>query len=460
VQAYSGELALVLALSEPLSGADFLREAWPQTWRRFLARREAAKLRVLAPVLTEPRLEVDFPAAGTCAACGVRPRVEPEGWCHSCAAEYELGRALPQAQAVFWRPAEGRGALFGRIVVEAKPTLPPALQRDELGGFAIGFRDASVRPTALPWRLFANHLPTWREGEWDDRRFEGAIETLEDIDRLEADSPVTLHHLARVDSEDINGRLLGRPMLAVLKADVDDLGQIFGRGLGPAADRSLGRTVALSRLMDAFFSGWLPWRLRTDERFRWIYTVYAGGDDLLLIGPWRTMLHFAVELREGFERFAAGNPDLHLSAAIELVDPDEPLNRSVRRAEDRLKSAKAAEGKDRVSVIVDEPLSWQQLGQALEIAETLCERVRKHDVPASFLHRLLVFADLEAKARSGQTQDLTVAMWNARFQYLLARQFPKDDGIRTWFADLIGRPGYPPKVPARIPLSIAIWRNR
>ncbi len=460
VDACSGELALVLTLSDPLCGEDLMRGAWPQTWRRFLARREEAKLRALAGVMQEPRIEVDFPADGTCAACGVRPRVTASGHCASCEAELELGRKLPGARAVFWKGGEGPGALFGRIRVEPKDTLPGALEANELAGFAIGFGDGEARePTALPRRLLANHLPTWRAEEWDDRRFEAAVETVDEIDRLETGNLVTLHHLARVDLEEVDRRLLGRPMLAVLKADVDDLGQIFGRGLGKPEDRSLGRTVALSRLMDAFFSGWLPWRLATDERFRWIYTVYAGGDDLLLIGPWRTMLEFAVELREAFGRFAASNPDLHLSAGIEFVDPDEPLNRSLRRINKRLGRAKK-EGKDRVSVIVEEPVAWSALGEALKLADRLSALVREKGIPAGFLHRLLQFADLEARARSDETRDLSVAMWNARFQYLLARQFPKDDGIRAWFADLIGRPGYPPKVPARIPLSIAIWRNR
>jgi len=459
--AYSGELALVLALSERLAGADLMRENWPATWRRFIARREVAKLQALASVMPEPRLEVDYPAEGTCAACGVRPRVTADGHCFSCDAELDLGRALPGAQAVFWKGGEEPGALFGRIRVLPKDTLPGALEADELAGFAIGFGEEDERPTALPWRLVANHVPTWRAGEWDDRRFEDAVESPEDIDELRKDGLVTLHHLARVDRETVDGSLVGRPMLAVLKADVDDLGQIFGRGLGRPEDRSLGRTVALSRLMDAFFSGWLPWKLRTDDRFRWIYTVYAGGDDLLLIGPWHTMLRFAVELRHAFGCFAAGNPDLHLSAGIEFVDPDEPLNRSARRAEERLERAKKEPGKDRVSLIVEEPVAWCALREALERADRLSALVREKDIPAGFLHRLLQFADLRARAEAARGRpDLAAAMWNARFQYLLARQFPRDDGIRAWFADLIGRPGHAPAVPARIPLSIAIWRNR
>lgn len=461
VDAYSGELALVLALSDPLCGADLLRERWPATWRAFAERREAAKLRALASAMAEPRIEVTYPADGTCAACGVRPRVTPAGHCHSCAAELELGRRLPRARAVFWTPDASPDALFGELAVEAGDRLPAVLLPDEPAGFGIGAGDGDgKRPTALPWRLVANHLPTWRDGEWDDRRFEAVIETDDESDRPEEGKLVTLRHLAQIDREEVNGRLVGRPMLAVLKADVDDLGRIFGPGLGGPRDRSIARTLALSRAMDAFFSGHLPDTMRRHECFRWIYTVYAGGDDLLLIGPWLTTIRFAVELRRAFAAFGGDNPDLRLSAGIELVDPDEPLNRSVRRAEERLEAAKKGPGKDRVSLIVDEPVGWDTLDRALARAKELCRKVRKRNVPLGFLHRLLRFADLEARARSGCTDDLSVAMWNARFQYLLARQFPRDPGLQDEFRALIGRPGRPPEVPPRIPLSIAIWRNR
>lgn len=462
--AYSGELALVLALSEPLSGAELMRGSWPETWRRFVRARETAKLRALAGVMEEPRIEVDFPAEGTCSACGVRParhRRDDRSYCDSCDAEFDLGSRLPRARAVFWKPDDTGRGLFGEIRVEPEEVLPPALEADASAGFAIGFgeRAEAGRPTALPWRLLASHVPTWRADEWDARRFEGAVETPEDIDELKAGGLVTMAHLARVDLEEVEGRLVGRPMLAVLKADVDDLGQIFARGLGRPEDRSLGRTVALSRLMDAFFSGWLPRTLAQDEDFRWIYTVYAGGDDLLLIGPWRTMLRFAVGLHEAFRRFSACNPDLHISAGIEFVDPDEPLNRSVRRAAERLERAKDA-GKDRVSVIADEPLQWSQLERALGLAEEITELVRERRVPTTFLHRLLHFADLKARAERHGPPDLEAAMWNARLQYHLARQFPKDPKLQDFFRELIGVPGQEAALPARVPLSIAIWRNR
>ncbi len=479
VKTWAGEIALQLALSEPLRGHDFMRAggAWSKTWRRFRERVEAAKQHPLRHVMEEPvlNLALDYPegADGSCRACGVMPRPENGEHCPACEAAHGLGRDLPRARAVFWKKAEKNLALFGEIAVAAKNVLPKALEEDEFAGFAIAGAAEDDRPRALPWRFYANHVPRWRAGEWDDLRYDPVIRTEEDIEELREGGIKTMAFLAHADRERVEGRWVGRPMLAVLKADVDHLGQVFARGF-PAEDRTLGRTVALSRLMDAFFSGWLPWRLRTDARFRDIYTVYAGGDDLLLIGPWLTTIRFALELRETFARFAGGNGNLTLSAGIEFADPREPLNRSVQRAEERLERAKGAGDKDRVCLVVDEPITWEQLREALAAADWLLEEIREGRVSDRFVHGLLRFADMKAKSdRLGAAvtlADLDAAMWNARFQYALARQFPTDTRdaeknrrnaeARARYLGLIGAPKHEPPVPARIPITIALYRNR
>ncbi len=467
VRSYAGDLALNLALGEPFSGEGLLRGNWSATWRRFRARVEEAKLSPLASCMSRPvlGLALAYPegADGSCRACGVMPRPVDGERCPACEAEQMLGRMLPKARSVFWKRRNDAGfALFDEIAVVAKDTFPACLEKEERAGFAISGLEQPDRNSALPLRFYANHVPTFEHGEWDDPRYWDVIEDEEEIDRLREDAIKTMAHLAQEDREQVGGRWVGRAMLAVLKADVDHLGQVFTRGF-PERDRTIGRTVALSRLVDAFFSGWLPWKLRSDDGFRNIYTVYAGGDDLLLIGPWFTVLRFAVELRKGFEAFAAGNLNLTLSAGIEFVNPREPLNRAAARAEERLERAKAAAGveKNRVCLIVEEPVRWPELTRALEQAERLNGDIREGRVSTGFVYRLLHFADMKARAeRTDGPADLEAAMWNARFSYHLTRAFPKDERARERYRELIGRPGTEPPVPARIPLTIAIYRNR
>ncbi len=92
---------------------------------------------------------------------------------------------------------------------------------------------------------------------------------------------------------DKDGQAQGKNFLAVLKADVDNLGMIFSYGLSNTNNKqqhyfSISRMVALSRQLDLFFTARLQHIIR--KQYSNTYTVYAGGDDLLLTGPWFEML--------------------------------------------------------------------------------------------------------------------------------------------------------------------------
>jgi CRISPR-associated protein Csm1 len=254
-------------------------------------------------------------------------------------------------------------------------------------------------------------------------------------------------------------------MLAVLKADVDRLGQLFTRGLG--SDRTVGRSVALSRLVDAFFTGWLTEHVRRHTPN--VYTVYAGGDDLLLIGPWLTTIRLAADLRGAFRRFAGDNPDVTLSAGIELSDPKEPVVRSVARAEERLESAKR-DGRDRISLILAEnqSITWAEFEWALLQADRLTDEIRGGPLPTSFLYKLLWFADRKAKAEGHNRDDSApkpeAADWAPKLAYhrrrLVDEQNIKGADLERFdamFATLFatGSARHP-----RIPITLALYRNR
>ena len=125
-------------------------------------------------------------------------------------------------------------------------------------------------------------------------------------------------------------------MLGVLKADVDNLGLIFSKGFEdprkiekdlPDVDRkTVSRFLTLSRMLELFFSGWMKEIMSENHKdktikellsmegieeesfenylkgeqidFGNIYTVYSGGDDLVMVGPWETMIIFSIFLNK------------------------------------------------------------------------------------------------------------------------------------------------------------------
>lgn len=487
---YAGELSLNLGLTEALTPTAFLQpdpnrpaqENIRTTLDRLRAATEAAKERPLETFLRSNGvvLKDDYEAGadGYCPACGVRPRKrayteDGVARCWACHHEYRLGRRLPKLKQLLWLDGPGDdqtldlfGAVRLRAVVDEERAFEPK------PNVVSGWRPWGVEAVAWPvaTRPIANHVPTF--GERDVRDASNKYRGIEERDRL-SEEPIaigeikTMAHIAAEAREPLgDSRWIGRPLLAVLKADVDNLGRIFGEGLGEK--RSIGRLVALSRALDWYFTGRLPHLLAT----HWpeTYTVYAGGDDLLLIGPWRQIPGLAAELHEDFGRYCGGNPSLTLSAGIAFVSPREPLNRSADAAEAALEAAKARPEKDALG-IMGEVLSWTDktcgLPWLLDKADWLCTQLREDAAKTSFAYKLLSFLELKAKAERKHNPDTGAAIWRARYHYFLARAYPpKPDGpfptIWSDFHALMGLNGKSggPAPPSKLAIAFALWRNR
>jgi CRISPR-associated protein Csm1 len=132
---------------------------------------------------------------------------------------------------------------------------------------------------------------------WEAERYDG-IENPEDFAPY-PDEIKTLNHLARDDRRmDENGRWIGQEALMTLKGDVDNLGSIFQKGLERP---TFAKMAGLSRQVNAFFAVYLPWLCQSE--FPNVYTVFAGGDDFFLIGPWHTTLMLAGRMKAEFARY-------------------------------------------------------------------------------------------------------------------------------------------------------------
>lgn len=126
--------------------------------------------------------------------------------------------------------------------------------------------------------------------------------------------------------------------LGVLKADVDSLGELLVNGLRD--ERSAARTVTLSESLTLFFGGWLDQICAAEPFTNKVYVLYAGGDDLLIIGAWHVIPLLAARIAHDFHLYTGKNPGVHLSAGISIVGAKEPLYAAVEAANKALKQAK------------------------------------------------------------------------------------------------------------------------
>jgi CRISPR-associated protein Csm1 len=290
---------------------------------------------------------------------------------------------------------------------------------------------------------------------------------------------------------------LGTQFLGILRADVDNLGNLFSRGIGEV--KSLSRLATLSRMTDLFFSGWVNETLKfppDGKRYDHIYTIYSGGDDLCLVGPWDVIVDFARYMAAEFERYVAHNPNVTLSAAVTVTKPKFPIATSARKAGELLKAAKNA-GRNRFNLFGvigrwrKEPDDWVDLAKDLEdqldeqrkhtnlllddlwtwaelLDEELCRwreaKPARYPVSTGFAHRLLGYAEMARIWEQEERISAEDMLYLARLAYDLGRNVIKSDAVSEETKRSLNRltqlSNKKMMAGMRLPITYALYRNR
>ncbi|MDD3558709.1 MAG: type III-A CRISPR-associated protein Cas10/Csm1 [Melioribacteraceae bacterium] len=132
---------------------------------------------------------------------------------------------------------------------------------------------------------------------------------------------------------------VGAEFLTLIKGDVDNLGLIMSSGLVDDIENfnAISRTTTLSNHLKYFFGFTMNGFLRdwdsgklvsefddntSDQR---VYTVFAGGDDLLLVAPQSSSLKLVYELNKTFNDFVCNNPEVHMSYSLTNFKDHTPI---------------------------------------------------------------------------------------------------------------------------------------
>jgi len=251
------------------------------------------------------------------------------------------------------------------------------------------------------------------------------------IDEMKPGEPKTLDHIAFKALnvlENSNG-IRGVAALGVLKADVDYLGLLMGCGLKKERF-TVSRLATLSRQLNYFFTVYLPHLLGTESKFQDVYTVFAGGDDLFLIGPWNRIIDLAVLLRQRFSDYVCKNPDVQISAGISLHKPHAPIDVMAREAGEALDLSKE-QGRDRLTLF-GETVRWEMVGDLLGIRKELEEWLDKGWVSEVLFYRLNDFIRMAAKEqqvvkdREVKMEDMACTKWRALLVYTTERNVARN----------------------------------
>ncbi|RMH04022.1 MAG: type III-A CRISPR-associated protein Cas10/Csm1 [Nitrospirae bacterium] len=408
-----------IALSERLEDAK--RRKWADRLSALLG----------PPQPPEPSCETE-----NCRVCGredvplVRALDEETRCCEPCWQQFKLGEGLRRAVA------SGREPVLYRWEAE-----PPGIQ----GYQAIRIGSRFYQPAPELWTdRFAGspvspstifHLNTW-----DCRR----LSTPHSRPLLVGTYLFTDPDGEASDLETLVGGGYGMARLGVLRMDVDRLGTIFTRAV-PTADRTFSRMASLSRHLSLFFTYHLNHVLTTSAHDgyevlpranvalrgggqpppRRVAVVYAGGDDVFLIGHWLDVSEAAFDIQQAFTRFT-GNPFITLSAGMALGHTHEPVYRLADAAGTAEASAKDA-GRNAITLFGSRTVRWEEARQILTFIQQgyrplLIETDHHLSLPSwsfsqSFLYRVLRLA------REYQEHGLVVL---PRLAYLIGRCGPRN----------------------------------
>ena len=458
-----GENAIGLSFIEA-SAEDFVHAKFSELWDNLAKNMEKKKCKkidlecfggAVSGYLDNFRNDLGHPL---CPFCGKRPSAhevegsalvgENESACKICRDHIFLGTNLVKKDrlAITSVDADIKGddtrllePIFGYYQVAF---VDGGMKDMARAGKLLKYWDISIDPEGrvskdVTAKFINGYVPTYREEDLNDDRLlagkKSEAKKQDLINQLNEGAPKTFGHIAnKALNVRENGKgFCGIEALGVLKADVDQLGLLMSCGLKPERF-TLSRLATLSRQLDWYFTLYLPHLLKTNPQFMDIYTVFAGGDDLFLIGPWNRVIELVGLLRQTFAEYVCHNQEIHFSAGISLHKPHTPLDKLAERAEAALgKSKTVDEGRRNRITLFSETVQWDQYIRLKEIRDILQRWYDKKLINNAMIYRLNDFirmADTERvilEREEIHLDDMQCLKWHALFDYTAQRNVGK-----------------------------------
>lgn len=449
---FQGEVFLGIGIAE-VTGDDFRGGNMGKCWQQ--ANEDLQKNR-LQPFKTQISEEIDCFAQqsqhelGACSICGRDDRdteIKTDKTCKQCRDLENIGRVLADTQYLFW--------VWGgdRKTVQNKQM--KYLCKIELPGTdcILYFLEAEPEFSELT-DLSASHLEalnTWTGLKQNSQGYSQGLRYVGKWQRRDKKS-------AEWEFDEFAENAKGISRMGVLRMDVDNLGEIFIRGLRFGSDEnktmgSLSRVATLSRQLHLFFAGYLHQILADYQQSQ---IIYAGGDDVFIIGSWDELPEVSLKIRQEFQKYCADNPHFTLSGGIATVGGKYPISRAAElagEAEERAKNLLRGRRQKDALCFLDTVIGWESFADAVKLRETIQE-IAKETQSQAITDRLrqvvIAVQEIEQRNKNGQLQEFIYwDKWRWRLVYNLKRmekRYPEvKDKLNELFDQLVTPQNMPNK---------------
>jgi CRISPR-associated protein Csm1 len=453
---FQGDVFLGVGFAE-ITGDDYREGNMGRRWQ--VANENLQKQR-LQPFKVQVSEEIDcfsqqpqhpLGACKICARDDLNAGINSEKTCNQCKELENIGRFLAETQYLFWAWGEDRRT------VESK--LQNYLCKIPMPGTECILYFLAERPDFSELTdLSDSHLEVLNEWEGLNKNQQGYSQGIRYVGKWQKEKKS-----GSWEFDDFANNAKGINRMGVLRMDVDNLGEIFIRGLsfGSGQDKNMGslsRVVTLSRQLHLFFAGYLH---RILNEFQQSQIIYAGGDDVFIIGSWDELPIVAVKISAEFRKYCADNPAFTLSGGISTVGGKYPISRAAELSGDaedqakKLRRGNQLKEKDALCFL-ETAIGWESFADVVALRDTLIaitEKTNSQSIIDRLRQVVIAVDEIKQNEKTGNIQDMIYwNQWRWRLVYNLKRMEKRYPDVREELSDLLNQLITPPSITDRQPV--------
>ncbi len=205
--------------------------------------------------------------------------------------------------------------------------------------------------------------------------------------------------------------------LGILRMDVDGLGKRFIEGFNSIKEY---KTFS-KRLVDFFEKGTA--KIQQEPALRdYLNIIYAGGDDLFVVGRWDKVIDFAERIHKEVEA-TFGKEGITISGGMAIVDSKFPIAKAAEMAGNAEDAAKQFSAEKNAFCFLGKTVSWkEEFDYVKSFQQQFVSLIENYGLSKGILHKLMLYASIanqnKVRRREGKTEDFSY-IWH--ISYYLTR---------------------------------------
>ena len=210
----------------------------------------------------------------------------------------------------------------------------------------------------------------------------------------------------------------GDSNLGILRMDVDGLGKRFIEGFN-----SIQEYKTFSKRLVHFFEDKLLMIQQKAAYRDYLNIIYAGGDDLFVVGHWNKVIEFAETVHQVFDS-EFGKEGITVSGGIVVINPKFPISKAATSAGEAEDAAKQfREGEKNAICFLGKTVSWKdEFAYVKSYQQQFVSLIGNYGLSKGLLHKLMLYASIaeqnKVRRREGKAEDFSY-IWH--ISYYLTR---------------------------------------